>query len=238
MSEKINFENTEKPLAERRIFSFQQLSRSQEVFSRYQRCSLLTFFTITWSEKERQGPRILGMRLKWFFMQEGRGGGGDGGERDPSQRPDLAPWEGNGGGAGVPHAGWALTPSSLSTVQMSGRACLSTSWTSKAWKPAARKHKAATEPPRTLDRQVTFPLKGSPKRPRGTEAERRVRQTESSSGACQSPRAYVTGMGSSVMAWSGAGWGAISKSISQPLLNREPQSVFLCMGYSYWYPPC
>lgn len=41
------WKNTEKPLAERRIFSFQQLSRSQEVFSRYQRCSLLTFFTIT-----------------------------------------------------------------------------------------------------------------------------------------------------------------------------------------------
>lgn len=41
------WKNTEKPLAERRIFSFQQLSRSQEVFSRYQRCCLLTFFTIT-----------------------------------------------------------------------------------------------------------------------------------------------------------------------------------------------
>lgn len=34
---------------------------------------------------------------------------------------------------------WELTPWSLSTVQMSGRAFLSTSWTSKAWKPAARK---------------------------------------------------------------------------------------------------
>lgn len=57
------------------------------------------------------------------------------------------------GAPGPPAHRWELTPWSLGTVQMSGRACRSTSWTSKAWKPVARKHKAGTEPPR---RWLTF----------------------------------------------------------------------------------
>lgn len=51
------------------------------------------------------------------------------------------------GATGPPAHRWELTPWSLETVQMLGRACLSTSWTSKAWKPVARKHKAGTELP-------------------------------------------------------------------------------------------
>lgn len=38
---------------------------------------------------------------------------------------------------------------------MLGRACLSTSWISKAWKPAARRHTARMEPPQTA---VHLPL--------------------------------------------------------------------------------
>lgn len=71
---------------------------------------------------------------------------------------------------------WRLTPWSRSTVQMSGRACRSSSWTSKAWKPTARKHKAGTEPPQTLERQaVCLPLKRSLT---GIEAEGWMDQVE------------------------------------------------------------
>ena len=66
------------------------------------------------------------------FSHTGRSRG-----RSLSQRSDSATRDRNDGGWPPPPR-WELTPWSRSTVQISGRAFLSTSWTSKAWKPAAR----------------------------------------------------------------------------------------------------
>ena len=106
--------------------------------------------------------------LAWSILavprvkREGAGG------RSLSQRPDLAKGERNDGvSPGTGPSRWELTPWSLSTVQMSGRAFLSTSWTSKAWKPAAREQ-SLTEPPETLAGQPTLPSEAS----QGAAAER------------------------------------------------------------------
>lgn len=118
-------------------------------------------------------PGFLGMGpKKWSFISKGRrGSGGEEafhrGQIWPNEREMIEPLR-------LPPSRWELTPWSLITVQMSGRAFLSTSWTSKAWKPAARKqdlHRTTADP----GTAVHPPLKRSP---RGKAAERWMDQVE------------------------------------------------------------
>ena len=118
-------------------------------------------------------PRILAMMPKmWFFILKGKGWGG---ERDVSQGPAVAAGESGWNGQGAPWQG-ELTPWSVRTVQMPGRACLNTSWTAKAWKPTARDTRLAHSPANPGP-SVHPPLKRGR---RETAANRRVRWKSSS----------------------------------------------------------
>lgn len=98
---------------------------------------------------------ILGKLPKKRGGGEGAGEGQKETDRHSSQRPALAEerrWGGSGARAG------GLTAWSLSAVQTSGRACLSTSCTSKAWKPAAGRHRSHGTP--QPDQLPAFPPAG------------------------------------------------------------------------------
>ena len=97
---------------------------------------------------------------KWSFMSNGKELG-----EEAFHRGQI--WPNETEMMGVGPSRWELTPWSLSTVQMSGRAFLSTSWTSKAWKPAARKqglHRTTRDAGRAAHPPLRRGLAGSSRR--------------------------------------------------------------------------